>query len=279
MKKLISILWVISILSAGTAWGQAFPPNETGVTMGHWHLNTRHVEANKKIFVAMGGAAIKAGNFEVVRFPGVLVYLHLAEGAQPPAGGTVGSVVNHVGFIVQSVQESVGRWKAAGVTVLPGNDGRTDQAFVMTPDELRIEILEDKNQKFPIRHHHVHFNVPESAIPAIQAWYAKTFGAKPGMRGQNQAADIPGVNLTFSKADGPAGTTKGRVLDHIGFDVKNLEVFCKKLEASGIKLERPYTKNPQTGGALAFIYDPWGTYIELNERPDAVYIQASNSGQ
>jgi hypothetical protein len=33
-------------------------------------------------------------------------------------------------------------------------------------------------------------------------------------------------------------------------------------------VDRPYTKNPQTGAALAFIYDPWGTYIELNERPN-----------
>jgi predicted enzyme related to lactoylglutathione lyase len=54
---------------------------------------------------------------------------------------------------------------------------------------------------------------------------------------------------------------------NIGFDVKNLEAFCKKLEAAGIKLDRPYTKSPLTGSALAFIYDPWGTYIELNERP------------
>ena len=67
----------------------------------------------------------------------------------------------------------------------------------------------------------------------------------------------------------PTVTTKGRVLDHIGFDVKNLEAFMKKLEAAGVKIDRPYTKNPQTGGALAFISDPWGTYIELNERPDA----------
>ena len=268
MRKLISALWVMWTLAPGTAWAQAFPPNEAGVTMGHWHLNTRDVEANKKILVAMGGTAIKAGDFEVVRFPGVAVYLHLPPGAPAPAGGTVGTVVNHVGFLVQNVQEATARWKAAGVPVLPGGNGRTDQAFVVTPDELRIEILEDKNQKFPIQHHHVHFFVPESAIPEIQAWYAKTFGAKPGMRGANKAADIPGVNLTFSKADTPAVTTKGRVLDHIGFDVKNLEAFCKKLEAAGIKLDRPYTKNPQTGGALAFIYDPWGTYIELNERPN-----------
>src|SRR5215470_14489508 len=92
MKKLFLVFWVISMLAVGTAWGQAFPPNDMGVTMGHWHLNTRDVEANKKIFVAMGGTAIKAGDFDVVRFPGVLVYLHLAQGAQPPTGGTVGSV-------------------------------------------------------------------------------------------------------------------------------------------------------------------------------------------
>ena len=268
MRKLILALCVMWTLAPGTAWAQAFPPNGAGVTMGHWHLNTRDVEANKKIFVAMGGTAIKAGNFEVVRFPGVLVYLHQAAGAPPPTGGTVGTVVNHVGFLVQNVQESAARWKAAGVPVLPGGNNRTDQAFVVTPDELRIEILEDKNQKFPIQHHHIHFNVPEAAIPEIQAWYAKTFGAKPGMRGQNKADDIPGANLTFSAATMPTVTTKGRVLDHIGFDVKNLEAFCKKLEAAGIKLDRPYTKNPQTGGALAFIYDLWGTYIELNERPN-----------
>ena len=66
--------------------------------------------------------------------------------------------------------------------------------------------------------------------------------------------------------DKPMVTTKGRVLDHIGFDVKDLQGFIKKLEAEGIKLDRPYTKNEQTGDALAFITDPWGTYIELNER-------------
>ena len=273
MRRLIAVLWTISLLVPAVARAQAFPPNETGVTMGHWHLNTRDIEANKKIFVTMGGTAMKAGNFDVVRFPGVIVYLHqnLQNKVPPPTGGTVGSVVNHVGFIVQNLQQATTKWKAAGLAVLPGNNGRTDQAFVVTPDELRVEILEDKAQRFPIQHHHVHFFVPESAVPEIQAWYAKFFGAKPGTRGQFQAADLPGVNLTFSGSPEKTVTTKGRVLDHIGFDVRNLEAFTKKLEAAGIKLDRPYTKNAQ-GGALAFIYDPWGTYIELNERPNAEYI-------
>ena len=270
MRKLISALWVMSLLAPGTAWAQAaiFPPNDAGVTMGHWHLNSRDVEASRKILVAMGGTAIKNGNFDIVKFPGVAVYLNQAAGATPASGGTVGSVVNHVGFIVPNVAESVAKWKAAGVQVLPGGAGRTDQAFVETGDGLRIEILENKDQKFPIQHHHIHFNVPEAKIPEIQAWYAKFFGAKPGMRGANKAGDIPGANLTFSATAMPTVTTKGRVLDHIGFDVLNLEAFCKKLEAAGIKLDRPFTRNAQTGAALAFITDPWGTYIELNERPN-----------
>src|SRR2546428_9147109 len=164
MNKIIIAVGLIALLSTGTAWAQAFPPNEAGVTMGHWHLNSRDIEANKKIFVAMGGTEIKGGNFQVVRFPGVLVYLHVAPGAQPPAGGTVGTVVNHVGVTVQNVQQSVARWKAAGVPVLPGGNGRTDQAFVVTPAELRIEILGDKSQKIPMQHHHIHYFVPATAI-------------------------------------------------------------------------------------------------------------------
>ncbi len=271
MRRLISTLIVVATLGGGVASGQAFPPNDIGVTMGHWHLNTRDVEANKKIFVTLGGTAAKAGNFEVVRFPGVVVYLH-QNNVPPPTGGTVGTVVNHVGFIVPNTQQSVARWKAAGLAVLPGNNGRMDQAFVETPDKLRIEILEDKNQKLPVQHHHIHFNVPEKAIGEIQAWYAKHFGARPGMRGQFQAGDIPGANLTYSQADGATVTTKGRVLDHIGFDVRNLEAFMKQLQGAGVKIDRPFTRNQETGAALAFIYDPWGTYIELNERPNPVYM-------
>jgi catechol 2,3-dioxygenase-like lactoylglutathione lyase family enzyme len=270
MKKLLLALSLLPVLLPSAASAQPFPVNDKGVTMGHWHLNSKDVEATKKMLVSMGGTAVKAGNFDIVRFPGVLVYLNQGPGTPAANGGTVGSVVNHVGFTVQNTPAAVAKWKAAGVNVLPGGQGRTDQAFVETADGLRIEILENKDQKFPIQSHHIHFNVPDSEIPKMQAWYATWFGAVPGKRGTNIAADLPGINLSFSRSmnDTVQVTTKGRVLDHIGFDVKNLETFLKKYEAAGGKIDRPYTKNEQAGTALAFITDPWGTYIELNERPD-----------
>ena len=272
MKRLIAALCLMSGLAAGTAWSQPYAPNEAGVTMGHWHLNSRDVEVNKKIFLGMGGTEGGPGPLQRVIFPGVMVILNQQAGTPPPTGGTVGSVVNHVGFIVQNVQESVAKWKAAGVPVEPGNNNRLDQAYVTTPDGLRIEILENKNQNVPIRHEHVHFFLPESAIAESQAWYGKIFGAKASLRNNAPVADIPGAQLRFNKADAAQAPTKGRILDHIGFDVTDLQAFIKKLEAAGIKLDRPYTKNEQSGVALAFITDPWGTYIELNERPKPVYL-------
>ncbi|HXJ01062.1 MAG TPA: VOC family protein [Micropepsaceae bacterium] len=267
MTKLFAALSLAFTLAAGAALAQPAPPNAMGVTNGHWHMNSHDIEANKKILVAMGGTYKKNGNFDIVLFPGVVVFLNQGPGTPPAVGGSVGTVVNHVGFLVPNVQASVAKWKAAGVTVEPGGNGRLDQAFVTTPDGMRIEILEDKNQTVPIQSHHVHFYVPQAEIPKIQAWYAKTFGAKPGMRGTNVAADLPGVNLSFSKADTAMVSTKGHTLDHIGFDVKNLEAFCKNLQAQGVQVDRPYSKNEASGTGICFITDPWGTYIELNERP------------
>jgi hypothetical protein len=130
----------------------------------------------------------------------------------------------------------------------------------------RIEILEDKSQTVPIKHEHVHFFVPESDIPKIQAWYVANFGAVPSVRNKNPVADIPGVQLRFNKTDTPTVPTSGHVLDHIGFDITDLAAFVKKLDAAGIKLDQPLVTQPN-GGKLTFTHDPWGASIELNERP------------
>jgi hypothetical protein len=53
MRLLIAGLWLASMLAAGSAAAQPAPFNEVGVTMGHWHLASKDVEANKKIFVGM----------------------------------------------------------------------------------------------------------------------------------------------------------------------------------------------------------------------------------
>src|SRR5229473_1642512 len=197
MRKLIPILCLVSNLAAGAAWAQPYTPNEAGVTMGHWHLNSRDIEANRKIFVGLGGTSPTGPGIQRVIFPGVVVNLNPGQAGPPPTAGTVGSVVNHVGFVVQNVQESVAKWKAAGVPVLPGGNNRLDQAYVETADGLRIEILENKSQKYPIQHEHVHFFLPEAAILQSQTWYGKIFGAKASLRNNAPVTDVPGAQLRF----------------------------------------------------------------------------------
>jgi len=265
MRTLIAGLFLASTMAASPAVAQYAPFNETGVTMGHWHLSSQNVEANKKIFVGMGGRDISRGTAASVQFPGARINLNL--GNDPPGkGSSVGSVINHVGFIVNNVQARVAEWKAAGVPVLPGNNNRLDQAFVETPDGLRIEILEDKAQAEPVKHEHVHFFVTEAELPKAVAWYAKTFGGKAGTRNNQPVVDVPGAQLRFAKADAAQAKTRGRVLDHIGFDVKDHPAFVKKIEAEGIKLDEPPRRNEATGVIITYITDPWGTRIELVQR-------------
>jgi catechol 2,3-dioxygenase-like lactoylglutathione lyase family enzyme len=262
-----TIVWVALLfaltLTAGTALAQPAPFNEIGVTMGHWHIVSKDVEANKKLFLAMGGKLFMPGGNPLIMFPGLYINLNLGE--EKGNGGTQGSVVNHVGFIVNNVQERVAQWKAAGVPVLPGNNNRLDQAFVETPDGVRIEILEDKTQSMPVRNEHVHLSLPQPEIPKAQAWYAKTFGGKPGTRNNAAVVDLPGVQIRFAAADTKQEPTRGRVLDHIGFDVKDHAAFVKKIQAEGIKLDEPVRKSA-AGNTITYITDPWGTRIEIVQR-------------
>jgi predicted enzyme related to lactoylglutathione lyase len=211
----------------------------------------------------MGGHLYMIGGNPLMAFPGLYINLNL--GNEKGEGGTQGSVVNHVGFIVNNVQEQAAKWKAAGVPVLPGNNNRLDQAFVVTPDGVRIEVLEDKAQSEPVRNEHVHFFLPEAEISKAQAWYAKTFGGKAGTRANAPIVDLPGVQLRFAKADTAQAPTRGRILDHIGFDVKDHAAFMKKIEAEGVKVDEPARKVP-SGSTIAYITDPWGTRIEIIER-------------
>ena len=102
----------------------------------------------------------------------------------------------------------------------------------------------------------------------MKAWYVEILGAKPGQRAGMEAADLRGVNLTFSTADRMLSPMKGRALDHIGFEVDGLEALCQKLEAEGLTFASSYEWSPARNIAHATLIDPWGTQIEFTEGLD-----------
>src|SRR5947208_678833 len=103
----------------------------------------------------------------------------------------------------------------------------------------------------------------------LRDWYVDTFSLVPRKRGTIvTTADAPGMNLSFATSKNANVGTKGRTIDHIGFEVKNLEAFCKKLEARGVKFDVPFRNVPAIGLNIAYITDPSGVYIELTEGYD-----------
>ncbi len=255
-------LFITLTLLAGVAFAQLPAGNGKGVAMGHLHLLVKDVDAHKKLWVdTLGAKVVKAGPLELYEFPGVLIALR--KGA--PSGGTDGSIVDHLGFKTKNLDETKAKLVAAGASIVREMPD-TRQAFIMFPDAIKVEFTEDTTLTQPIVHHHIHF--ASNQLDEMRAWYAATFGAVPGMRGRFKAADLPGVNLSWNPADAATIPSKGRGVDHIGFEVSNLEEFCNKLAASGMKLDSPYRKVPQLGIAVAFLTDPWGTYIELTEGLD-----------
>ena len=278
-RAVLGVSALLVLGSAAVASAQLTAASEGPVVYGHHHLIVTDAAAHKRFWAdTLGGVPTPFGQSEIYKFSNVLVFAREGE----PTGGTKGTTVNHIGFWVPSVRAALAKVRGAGYPIvtrqeLPPAVSVIDQmsyiadrdtyiAYVMGPDGVKVELVENRTQAEPIALHHIHFDAND--VDAMKAWYVDMFGAAPGMRGSFQAADLPGVNLTYSPSSAELDGTQGRSLDHIGFEVDGLEAFCRELEAKGVTFDRPYQEIEALGLSIAFFTDPWGTYIELTEGLD-----------
>lgn len=276
------LLAALAIASPATVLAQLTAAGP--VVNGHHHFNASDVEEHMRFWVdTLGGTrSTFANGAPIVLFPNALIFMR----DQDPTGPMIGSTVNHVAFSVQNLRNTVDRLVAAGyemvtdtqappgvrivndIGVVDGDGPVSGIAYVVGPDGIKVEVLEMRAQDQPIVSHHIHFFGTDAE--AMRAWYMDVFDAveRPGNINGIIGADLPGLGLNFSaNSTQPAGTT-GRTLDHIGFEVDDLQAFLRKLEAQGITIDVPYRELPDAGLAIAFVTDPWGTYIELTEGLD-----------
>jgi len=263
MKVLFLSAALMLTVAAGTARAQLSPMNAAGITYGHVHLNVADVEVHKKLWVdTFGGVFVQKGPLMVVKFPNMLVALT----QRAPTGPSQGTVVDHFGFKVRSMPDMLTALKGAGYQVqseFTGAEGFPN-AYVLGPDGLRIEMQEDKTLSAKALPNHVHILTPDFA--KLLDWYTGTFSLTKRARGTIETtADAGTVNLSFQTSQNPVIGTKGRVIDHIGFEIKDLAAFVKQLEAKGIKFDVPFRDVPAIALKIAYITDPSGVYIELTE--------------
>jgi len=177
--------------------------------------------------------------------------------------GSVGSTVDHIGFSMKDV---------AGVLKATGSDGAKilsevvqfggmDIAFIEDPWGTKIELIDDPDTR-GIHHLHLHANDAKGTLD----WYQKVFGGEvTKFKGVLPSLKYSDIWLIVQQNPGELAPTKGRAVDHLGWNFPDLAAAAKTMREQGVKFTldpRPY-KNIK----IAFIEAPDGTSIELVEPP------------
>jgi catechol 2,3-dioxygenase-like lactoylglutathione lyase family enzyme len=289
MKRLSAILGLLVIGIASPVRAQLEAPNEMGVRMSEAGIVVRDMDANVKFFTRLGGTAMKIDGVDVVKFPGIFVFItkgdplpigkrQTAVFCGCPTDGIENSVANHIGFNVQNYDKAFDEFSKAGVHIENFHDAK-GRSFFFTPDGLMLEIAQSRTLTAPAGEFHVHTFVNdmqpkdhEHQVVGFEMflWYHQMFGTKltVGLPGSGLGDTVPGGLLRIGETRLTVTPTKGHVMDHIGFEVTNLEAFCKQLEKNGVKFDAPYSTTRHKSFASAELTDPWGTSIELTEGLD-----------
>jgi len=287
MPRLLTAAVLALVVAAATSRPAAQMLNAAApIRVGHYHLNVTSVDEHKKFWVdTLGGTATKVGAEDAVSFGDVLVVLKVSK----PSGPTRGTTFDHIGLAVPSVPEMTTKVVARGYQLTVGRESAPPPtaaapgtsavygrfSYLVGPDGFKVELVTAPEAKAPatvpaIAHHHVHYVNPQYV--EMGQWYMKALDAtlRPGGTDFFFGADLPGIGymLNFFKweGQGPLVGTKGRALDHVGYEVRNLEAFAKGLAAKGITLTEPYRRVDGIG--YAAMADPWGTQVELTEGYD-----------
>jgi catechol 2,3-dioxygenase-like lactoylglutathione lyase family enzyme len=176
------------------------------------------------------------------------------------APSSAGSVIDHVAFSVADVDAKMKELQQAGVKVVtPAREvpNLFKAGFIEDPWGARIELVQDPAA---LGFHHIHLRVPDPE--GSLKWYVENFGGeRTKLKGRLDAVkyENPQVWLVIEKADGTA-PSQGRVIDHLGWAVTNVDERITSLTSKGMKTVEPRAvRNLRVG----FVDGPGGVRIEL----------------
>ena len=248
----------ICLIAAVPVLAQA-PPDGPSVTAGHIHLNSADPDAAIGFWRdVIGASTVSSDSMKGVGMSGATIFF-----AQKAASGpSAGSAIDHLAVRVADLQPFI---KNLAKTTYKSTNPQADKSRLMIdgPDGVLIEMIEDSSMYTSVEFSHIHLY--STKPQEMQAWYAGNFGGRLGTGENADSVQIPGATLTFTRGDSPVPTA-GRAVDHLGFEVKNIDSLRKKLSENGARIDTPAHADPGTKAMIAFVTDPWGTSIELIER-------------
>ena len=233
------------LAAAGIVGAQPPGPNAEGVSLGHIHLIAKDPDSVRRIWIdVLGAKPARQGALDGVRLQEAYVWIETGD----PSGGTEGSVIRDIGVRVRDLDGVLARAGRAGYH---SRQASRNSAQLMAPDNVLLELVGDPGIGAEVAADHIHFLVPDATL--ARRWYSERFGY-PTL----------GIRLDFITAGTTAGPTKGRAVDHMGFEVENLENYTAAVKA--LTFESAPTAIPELRIKSVFFSDPWGTRIELTER-------------
>lgn len=279
------LICVVSLFACATALAQT-----PAAHFHHVHLNatdpaaaiqfyTSKFKARKESFAGLGDAVWTGDSW----------LLFTKVDAQPPSELLSG--IWHIGWGAEDMQSTYQQQLAKGtrfatpitdISDMVGGNRSFFYAYVDGPDHVLIELNTARHHNFG----HVHLFSADP--PAAGAWYAKELGVRTFPQTEKRIyRNVQIAPAAFVTADhvsmiiypveyrgGTIVSTRGRVIDHLGFSVDDLDATLARLRNDGVKV----TAEPRSlaDGRIrsAFIEGPDEVAIELIQdstpRPAAI---------
>ncbi len=276
--------------------GQTVPPSANEAHFHHLHLNSLDPKAAIDFYTSRFDS-------EKAKFAGLLdavwtqkSWMLFSKVNTPPVSDLTSSIW-HFGWGAENMKAEYERQQKLGtkfhtpltdISDIGGNAGAKDlfyYAYVESPDKALIELNTAGHHRFG------HLHLFSTDPIAAGEWYIKHFGAKgriPTSRtpriyrgfqiGPSVSLTVDNVNIIifpaeYLKAADPVRwkdkveleSTKGHVVDHIGFSFDNLTEALEKMRKDGVKVTDEIKSIANGKIKYAFVEGPDKIRIELVE--------------
>jgi len=147
--------------------------------------------------------------------------------------------------------------------------GEAHYMYFFGPDDEVLEIYTgEKSHRFN------HYHQFCADMHAAAQWYVDNLGLETRVpietKPQINVIRIDNINIVFHpKAPLKEGeefeSTKGSVIDHVGFSYRNIDPVYERMQSSGVEIVKPIETSEEFGHRSFFVMGPEKMYIEIVE--------------
>lgn len=237
----------------------------------HYHLNVKDPQASIKFYQDyLGAIDVKYRSVADALFT-ERSFILLTKADPPAKPSSPACILTHMGWAGVDGPHEYELLKNQGIRfqtpVTPL--GEAHYMYFYGPDDEVLEIYTgEKSHRFN------HYHQFCTDIHAAAQWYVDNLGLEARIpiesKPQMNAIRVDNVNIVFHPkpplAEGQDfESTKGSVIDHVGFSFRNIEPVYEHMQRNGVEIDRPIEESEEFGHRSFYVYGPEKMYLEIVE--------------